>query len=361
MATLFSELGVGDNDRIFQAVDGQTVVDTLSTYVADIQAEIDAASGAFVGAVTESHTERQYKPGTGEMAETAIGETGPAVRASGSWTVAYPLRNFAEGVVGSDVDLAYMTAAELDRHTQAVTARWANRHRNEIMKALFNNVAGTFSDARHGDLTIQPLANGDAVAYPPIVSGTSEATADHYLVSGYTAANISDTNNPLVTLADKLEDHFGQSEDGGQILVFINRAQRAKIAALTDFVPRGQANIAYGDDTDLALPAGVSLPGRLLGVLDEYGVWIAQWDRAVPANYLLAVHLGTEAPLARRVDPADTGLPRGLHMAGEGGATYAVQGMYYRDRFGYGVRNRLNGAVMELTTDGSYDVPAAYS
>lgn len=358
MATIFSELGVGDNQRIFQAVDGQTVLDTLNNYVENVNSELDALTGVFVGTETESHQERAYKPGTGEMAETATGDAGPAVRASGSWTVAYPLRNFAERVIATDVDMAYMTAAELDRHTQTVTTRWANRHRNEILRAFLTNVASTFTDERHGDLSVQPLANGDAVTYPPIISSTTEATANHYLVSGYAAADISDTNNPFATMADKLEDHWGQSSEGGQILVFINRAQRAKTSALTDFVSRGQANIAYGQDTDLALPEGIRLPGNLRGVLDEYGVWIVQWDR-IPAGYMLGLHLGTSAPLARRVDPADTGLARGLHMAGaEDDVKYPLRGMSYRDRFGYGVRNRLNGVVMQLKASDSYDVPS---
>ena len=77
MPTIFSELGVGDNQRIFQATDGQTVIDTLSNYINDVNGELAAVTGVFVNEETSSHQERAYKPGTGEMSETGIGDTGP--------------------------------------------------------------------------------------------------------------------------------------------------------------------------------------------------------------------------------------------------------------------------------------------
>lgn len=362
MATIFSELGVADNERIFRAVDGQTVIETLSNYATRLNEELSAASGIFLGVETESYTERAYKPGTGEMSETAVGDTGPAVRATGSWTVSYPIRNFAEGIVSTDVDMAHMTAADLDRHTTTVSNRWVTRHRKEMMRAIFRNAARTFKDPRHGDLTLQPLANEDGTAYPPVIGSEDEAQANHYVVSGYTSANVSDVNNPLVTISDQLEDHFGQASNGGQVVVFINRAERGVVSALTDFVSRAQVNINYGDDTNLALPEGITLPGRVLGVLDEYGVWVVQWDQGVPSGYMLGLHLGSEGPLARRVDPQDTGLPRGLHLAGGGNdPQYPMVGMFYRDRFGYAVRNRLNGMVVQLKASGTYDIPALYA
>ena len=60
----------------------------------------------------------------------------------------------------------------------------------------------------------------------------------------------------------------------------------------------------------------------------------------------------------RRVDPAGTGLPRGLTLVSED-ELHPFRHSVWHNRFGYGAANRLNGVIVKLTT-GSYDVPSAY-
>lgn len=131
--------------------------------------------------------------------------------------------------------MAYMTMADLDRHLRTIFIQNTNTVRYEILKALVNNTQRTFKDPLHGDLLVEPLANGDSVTYPPVLGSEDEATDDHYLESGYAAADISDTNNPFVTIRDELEEHFGAATGGENIVVFINSAQTAKVEALADF------------------------------------------------------------------------------------------------------------------------------
>src|SRR5690606_1743693 len=96
----------------------------------------------------------------------------------------------------------------------------SRRHMREMFRALLAKDNYTFQDTKHGDLTIRRLANGDAQTYP---MDDDQATDDHYLVSGYAAADISAVNNPFVTLAEEVREHF-QSDT--RIVAFINQAQR---------------------------------------------------------------------------------------------------------------------------------------
>ena len=75
---------------------------------------------------------------------------------------------------------------------------------------------------------------------------------------------------------------------------------------------------------------------------------------------MLAFHLEEEPPLMRRVDPADTGLPRGLNLVATD-EVFPFQGSFWRNRFGLGAANRLNGVVMELANGGTYSIPTGYS
>jgi hypothetical protein len=85
------------------------------------------------------------------------------------------------------------------------------------------------------------------VVYPPVLGSETEATEDHYLESGYASANVSDTNDPYVTVVDDLEHHFGAATGGENIVVFINNAERGVTEDLTDFAPVPDQYIRVGD------------------------------------------------------------------------------------------------------------------
>jgi hypothetical protein len=78
------------------------------------------------------------------------------------------------------------------------------------------------------------------------------------------------------------------------------------------------------------------------------------------SGYMMAMSIQEDAPLKMRVDPADTGLPQGLVLAGFQDSKFPLHGAQYRHRFGLGVANRLNGVVMELGTGGTYTIPTQY-
>lgn len=357
MTSLYGILGLSDVDRSFVNTLGQRVVyDAVQTYLGYYNMDVQAAIGVFAEGTTEDFKIRYRLPGGGRMQRRGTKAQSGAVKGGGAWDVAFPLEDFGDQVAGDDITMAYLTIGELQTHIDTVRIRDLNTVRFEMLFALFNNTARPFADPIRGTLTVQPLANNDATVYPPVLGSEAETTQDHYLVSGYVATAISDTNNPYAVITNRLEGRFGAVQGGSNTVAFINPDEVPETEALTDFDPVNDRFTTPGQDTAQlsALPA--NLPGRVIGRTN--GLWVAEW-RYVPSGYILAVDLDAPRPLMQRVDPAATGLAQGLQLVSRD-AAYPFEAAHYRHRFGFGVGNRLNGVVMQLKASGTYDIPAAY-
>ena len=359
MANIFSALGLSDTDRSFVNTIGQRAVfDAAVQLLQQYNAGLQAAMSAFVERATPDHKLRYYLPGGGRLQRRGGQAQSGANKAYGSWDVALPLEDFGVQLAGDDVTLGYMSLQQFQRHLDTIMVQDTNTVRFEMLRAIFNNTQRTFVDPQWGTLLIEPLANADSVVYPPVEGSETEATDDHYLESNYAASNISDTNNPIVTLRDEIEEHFGGGRQGGSnVVVFINNAQTAKVTALADFNKVGQNFVTLGQDTAVANLNVPQVPGKLIGYCN--GAWVSEW-RWIPSGYMLGLHLDAPKPLLVREDPAETNLGTGLQLVSQDEDTPFVAS-HYRHRFGMGVGNRLNGAVMELGTGGSYTVPSAYA
>jgi hypothetical protein len=359
MSGIFGLLGYNDSDRVYLSTVGQSVVyDAANELLARHNAELDSALGVFVDETTDDHKRRYKLPGGGRLQRVGPQSAAAVTKATGAWDVAFRLEEFAAGWGSDRVEFAYMTLQDLDRHLSTIMQQNVNTVRFELLKALMNNTQDTFVDPMWGSLSIEPLANGDSVVYPPVLGSESEAAEDHYLESGYAAASISDANDPIVTIVDDLEHHFGAATGGSNIVIFVNNAQRSQIGGLTDFDPVVDRFISPGTQT--ATPDGLpgNVPGRTLG-RHNAGAWIVEW-RWIPANYCVGVHLDAPGPLIKRTDPAYTGLPAGLALVKEDDV-HPFTNSHYSHRFGFGAGNRLNGVVVELGTGGTYSIPSAYS
>lgn len=313
----------------------------------------------FVDPTPTTNFKERYQLGiSGRMQRASEETTGAQVARSGSYDVAYPIWNFHEGLAISDVDNAYMTPAELQTHVDGIITRHLNAKRHEVLYRVFNNTQDTFTDKRHGTLTIETLANGDGVLYPPVEGSEDEAIENHYLESGYASASISDTNNPIKTIVEDLVHHGVNRTNDIPCAVLINPAQQTVISALTDFVPYVPPAILRGADTDQVAMPPRNLPGKIIGYLPGYA-WISVWNW-MPSGYLVGVNLEAPQPIKMRIDPAETGLGGGgLQLLPEernGVLTFNA----WRLRFGLGAANRLSCVVMELGTGGTYTIPTIY-
>ena len=359
MANLFGALNLEDTDLVYNATVGQRAIyDVATAYVAQQNAALDAILGVFVERTTSDHKLKYKLPGGGKLQRGSFAPRSvpAAVKATGEWGVAWPIADYGAAIAGDRVTLAYMTAAELSRHIDTVVIQNVNTVRFEMLYALFQNVSRSFDDPLWDTLTVQPLANGDATVYPPVMGSETEATADHYIESGYAASAISDTNDPIVTIINKLEDQFGSVTGGSDLIVFINNAQTGKISGLTGFVPYYDRNIIPG--TQSATVTGApNVPGKTLG-RPTSGAWTVEW-RWIPANYMLGINMSAPPPLIKRIDPPATGLANGLALVAEE-YEHPFKTSYWSHRFGFGAGNRLNGVVVELGTGGTYTIPTAY-
>jgi hypothetical protein len=360
MTTIFGLARLTASDyQFYRNADQQLLYTAAQQYIAMANDATMQAASAFVEPdMTEKGKERYLLGMTGRMQETGENSTGSPVARSGSWDVAYPLKNYTDSLAVGDVDMAYMTPADLQVHVDGIITRSKNAKRHAILKRLFNNTQETFIDARLGTLTVEPLADGDAVLFPPIEGSDSEATENHYLESGYASSSISDTNNPYATLTTELVEHGVNTTEDIPLAFLINSAEQSKTEALTNFVPFIPRQIAPGQDTDMVLMPSRPIPGKIIGYIRGMG-WVSVWNW-IPSAYIAGVNLAAPQALRMRKDIAGTNLgDGGLQLLPEE-RTGVVTFKSWRLRFGVGAANRLNAAIMELGTGGTYTIPTAY-
>jgi hypothetical protein len=361
MAGLLGNLNMADTDRPFTIVEGQEVVYRETELIfARWTEDMQAALELFVQEVTETFKERYKLPGSGYSQEEDTGggaAPSAAIKASGYWETAYPLRQFGDTLSFDDIVLGYMTVKEFENHLQTVINRNNNLVFGLILKSLLNNASYAFQDTIHGSLTIQPLANQDGTTYPPVFGAVADAQAQNYLAPNYTEAQISDTNDPYALIRNTLEPHFGFPQGGSPIIALVNTSAVPASRLLTDFDQFTNRYILPGGNvsTLIDLPEAFQ-GGRIVGVCD--GVVIIEWPR-IPSGWILGMHLDAPRPLKQRKDPVSTGIPTGLQMVTKD-MTHPWMNNRWRNRIGFGVGNRLNGVAVALNGTSSYSVPTIY-
>lgn len=357
MSGIFGLLGLADGDLSYVNTIGQRLVlDAANEYLRVVTEDANKAYSVFIQQVTDTHKERFKLPGGGRLQKRGGRAQSAATKAYGGWDVAYPLEDFGASVAETDISLAYLRLDQLQRHLDTVRIQSINTRRHEILRRFFKNTTDTFVDPRDdvGSLTIQPLANGDTVTYPPVLGSESDATEDHYLETGYAATSISETNNPVITGRNELEEHFGAPQGFGDIAMFTTATIVPYLESLTDYEQIKDNRIVTGANANQVVNLPM-VPGRVVGRCN--GVWIVEW-RWVPANYAMFIDLEADAPFKMRVDLTGTGLPQGLTLVAQNDK-YPLMDAQWRDRFGIGTGNRLNGVALEFGSGGTYTIPSS--
>lgn len=362
MSTIYALAGMQASDYQFmRQMDNQILYDAVRLYVQQANMSFNDALNLFVMGDTEKAKERYQLPMAGRMQRVSSDNKAKAVARRGSIDVEFPLEMFGDDLVTTRVDFAYMSPQEFQSFVDGIITRAKNAQRHEILKAILNNTTRSFDDDRVGSLTnIKPLANDDADTYPPVLGNDSTfATEDHYLVSGYTSANISDTNNPIRTAVQDITHHFGRMTGGIPTATLIHPDERDNIESLTNFIEWTPEGVNPGSNTDVVVGPPRQVPGEIIGYTNSS--WVSVWDW-VPSGYLITVHLGVDAPLKRRVDVAGTGLTdRGVLTLTGTLNDYPLEYREWTLRFGLGCANRLGGVVTQLKASGNYDIPSGYS
>lgn len=210
-----------------------------------------------------------------------------------SFDQGYPIYSAGHAWGGGRVTRAKMTIAQANQFTlQGLTAdsNWLIAH---ILHAIFYDNSFTYADEKHGSVTVVPFANGDSQEYV-FYNGDTD-TDTHYLAQ---VDAIDDTHNPFPTIYDELTEH---PENDGEVVVYVPTNLKSSITGLGDFVPNQHPALIPGSATDtLDFLPSFPFGERVLGLVDD--CWIVEWKR-LPSNYMVAMTLGAEPPLAWREHP----------------------------------------------------------
>lgn len=331
-------------DRV-TTVDMAVITRAIEESAAEYTRNVNALLASWVERTTKFQ-ERYLIPGSGTL--QPLDEHGHPlpIAEAGHIDVGYPLQHAGTAWGGNRISWELMTVAEANRHTVESLKRdldWLRRH---LLASIFDNVGWTFDDKLHGNLSVVPLANGDAQTY--VFVGGAVATDTHYLAQ---AGDIADATNPFPTIYQELAHHAGFV---GPVVVYVPTANVTAIQALTNFVPVDDPDILIGNATDrLARVIDRGLGDEVLGKVDK--CWVIEW-RVLPDNYLIAVDQGQGAFVAMR--EYDSPRLQGLQVRQIAMDTNLPTIEMYRDA-GFGVRNRV-GALVQRVGNGAYAIPAGY-
>jgi hypothetical protein len=333
------------------------VWDAIGQSLAEYSRVADAILGAWAQRTTVA-MEQVELAGSGTLQPLDEWGNPLPVQPSGYYQVAYPIQGGGTAFGDNRVTRAIMTVEEVARLTMDAMQRdkdWLIRH---ALAALFTNTTWTFADKVGpngtkglGDITIQPLANGDSVTYAR--KGALAASTDtHYLAQ---AGAIADNANPFPTIKAELDEHPSNS---GPVVAYIASDLVTTTTALTEFVEVNDPDIRYGADNDTLSANGAALigPGKEVLGKTKSGVWVVEAP-IIPSNYIVAVSTGGGAPLRMREYAAAE--LQGLFLE-----NHSPDGNQQISRFiryaGFGARNRVAALAMRIG-NGSYAIPTGYT
>ena len=267
----------------------------------------------------------------------------------GGGTFNLPLRKYGDALGWTRDYLQQASVADIANRVDSIEVKDVKTLYSATRQAIFNPTNYTMRDftVDRAALNVVRLVNGDGMVIPNGPEGEvfNAATHTHYL------AAVAWDNATIDAAINTVREHGHR----GQIRVFINATNRGAIAALTKYEPLGAPLLQYSiTDTRAIGTINNDLPddNRTVGVWDGlYEVATKPW---VPAGYAFVYDVAGPRPLAMRI-PTDAGM-QGLRLAANI-PMYPLQADYYEHRFGVGIRERTNGAVVYFG-GASYVAPA---
>lgn len=330
--------------------------DAITQTVAEHRRQMDAFLPLFVRPTTDFKTKYLAPIRTRNQPLTDQGRARP-IKGGTSYEVAWPILD-SGNAWGYDWKTGQkMTVEQVNDATLAIVDGDMDWMFDNIIAALVTNTTWDFPDKEHGDLTVQPLANGDAIVYQTQVGGVIGATDDHYTGQANPIGAAGD--NPYPVVFNELDEH---PENGsGNVIAFIPTSLRATTEALGTFHPIADPNVQLGSASDVLTGSlGRAVPGRVIGYVDP-GVWVVEWKRlAAIGDRMIVIHDGGPPPLAMREETQEN--LRGLieitpSPARQDYPWYERQWVRYA---GFGAWNRVAATVHEIG-DATYDIPTNFT
>lgn len=334
------------------ATNAEVVNDAIQRSVDEHNRQMDALLALFAQTTTQ-YTARFYLGGGHRLQPLDNDGRARPIRVSGHYDIGLPIQQAGSAWGANYVARTKMTVADANRITASMLIadnRWMRDH---LLSALYNNATWTFDDDENGALTVQPLANGDAVTYQLQTGADSAATDTHFAAQ---AGAIADAANPFPAIAADLTEH--PENAGATVLSLIPTNLKASVQALGTFFRESDPNIRRGVGVDeLVGQFGAAVPGTILGYEEDSGAWVAEWP-SLPADYIISVAVGdTARPLAMRQD--EEAELQGFKQVATRDDHPFYESQWLR-RAGFGAWNRVGAHVMRIG-NGSYAVPTGYA
>ena len=340
------------NQRVV-TVGPKRVFDAVQKSAEEYTRVVNGLLAEFAAPTTDAQVQVEL-PGDGSLQPLDEDGNPLPVAPSGNYTVGFPIQGAGTAWGTNRVTRAKLTVDEANRNTLDAFQKDADWNIRHLLAAIYDNVAWTYADKTGaggskglGNISVQPLANGDSVLYNR-KGGVAPATDDHYLAQ---LNSIDDSHNPFETIEAELLEHPSNT---GRILCYIPTDLKASIIALATFKSVADPNVAY-TTTELATNVPAVGPGEeVLGYIEGTKCWIILWS-VLPASYIIAKMEG-KAVLCRRENPEP-------ELQGFFPEAQDVDGNHYVNRFlrycGYGVQDRV-GAVVYRIGNASYAIPSGY-
>jgi hypothetical protein len=334
----------------------ETVQTAIQESLAEYTRQVDEMLSLLVQRTLDYKKRFQLPSGETLQPLDADGNPKPTLP-TGVYDVAFPIQGGGTAWGDNRVSRAKMTIGDANRFTwqkMMADADWMRRH---MLAALFTNTTWTYTDEAYGDLTVQPLANGDSVVYT--LRNGNPVTDNHYLAQ---ANAIGNSDNPFPAIYTELDEHPSNT---GPYVAYVASDLVTSITALANFVEVQDPTIIYGSgttvlnvnvDVDMTSRGGplVAFGDRLLGKVD--GIYIVEWS-SMPSGYMLIHASGANDVLGMREYPEP-------ELQGFFPEFNSVDGNHQEYRMiryaGFGVLNRVAAVVMRIG-NGSYAIPSGYT
>lgn len=381
------ELGILPGIAGGAQVHGFHTADDIVTHTTDGR-ELNQIWADFVGLLNAVNTERQAlisflsvpvaqplemvaQPGDGvEMEESSeFGEpTGSRIEPT-YFNIGYPFKWYDLGARYSWRYLADATAAMVESVANVAVEAYLRRQLKELFRAVFNNV-NTTTDIRQVAYPVYRFYNNDGVVPPTYKSNTFLGSHNHYRTSG--AATI--VAGDLDEILDDFTAHGYGFENGYRTVVMVHRQEGDVIRTFRsvanggtgkyDFIPaQGQPGQVMTLNQQII---GQSQPANTLAglmVIGSYGNALIVQDDWLPAGYIIGFVTGGRDSLSNPVgmrQHSNASL-RGLRLVKGRTPNYPLIDSFWTAGYGFGVRHRGAGMVMQITASGTYTIPAAYA
>lgn len=284
------------------------------------------------------------------------------LRAPGTFlTLGFGLRWFDAATRFSWKALIDMDASQVE----AVHAAALEADNRLIYRACFGALMNPANRVNSEGLNVYALLNADGTVPPEYAGQAFAGTHSHYLTSG---AAVVDGNDVVDVTRHVLHHGYGDQSRGGRVVVFVHPNEAEVLRGLVkgatstvDFIPSASAPAYLTTQTLVGDRAPATL-GRIPIFGSIGSAWLSE-SSLIPAGYLVAVAVNGPNSQSNVLAIREHVRPelRGLRQIPGSNGDYPLQDSYYSRGFGTGVRQRGGAAVMQITANAAYTVPAEYA